>query len=639
MYKVVHKPWGKEEWLALNEFYCYKRIYINAGYKTSYQYHEFKHETNYIISGEAEVWLENDEGVVEKKIMKAGEFFDVTPPKKHRVIAITDIILQEVSTPHVDDVFRINDEFNRNDGKVEAEHKTPAVFLLAAGTGSRLKNLTKNVNKAMLPINNKGIVSYIIDKFPKDYEIVVALGYKGKELEQYCTLAHPDNKFKFVYIDDYSSEGSGPGYSALQCKEFLQRPFYFVTADCIIDSKIPHLDGNWLGVHPTSYPEKYSTVEVDNQDNIINFVNKSREGYDNAFIGLASIWDYSIFWNQLENSDNSQEIVSAFSNPSLYSNFKVKHLPWLDTGNLDDLNRTKEHFKDKPLSLYKETDEITYKLNNCFYKFNPNQQANKNRTERAKILNGLIPANFNSTDNFISYQWEEGKTLYEWDSLEYFDKFLNKLEYNIKNSPTITLQSDEVFENFYIDKTNLRKEKFLERFGRKYLLEEFTVNGTTYPSFDKVLNSIDNTIFKNSELYSLFHGDLQFDNIVYNKALDKFTYIDWRESFGGSTAGGDVYYDLAKLYGGLLIPYNLIKKENFVQFTEGSSFINYSYQVNTNLVKFADTFEKWVQKQGYDFNKIKLITALIFLNMSPLHDEKFGKMLWFKSLKLFYENN
>ena len=64
--KIVTKPWGKEEWLELNPAYCYKRIYINAGHKTSYQYHNFKYETNYIISGEAEIWLENDIGVVEK---------------------------------------------------------------------------------------------------------------------------------------------------------------------------------------------------------------------------------------------------------------------------------------------------------------------------------------------------------------------------------------------------------------------------------------------------------------------------------------------------------------------------------------------------------------------------------------------
>lgn len=120
--KIVSKPWGREEWLELNDRYCYKRIYINAGTKTSYQYHKKKLETNYIIQGEAEIWLENNSGVVEKKIMKAGDFFTVEPPKKHRVIAITDIILQEVSTPEVDDVIRIEDDTNRGDGRLEHEH-------------------------------------------------------------------------------------------------------------------------------------------------------------------------------------------------------------------------------------------------------------------------------------------------------------------------------------------------------------------------------------------------------------------------------------------------------------------------------------------------------------------------------------
>ena len=127
--KTVIKPWGKEVWLELNEKYCYKRIYIDAGYKTSYQYHEKKRETNYIIDGTAEVWLENDNGIVEKKIMKAGDYFNVTPPKKHRVIALTDIILQEVSTPEVDDVIRIEDDTNRKDGKIDGEHSLYIVFV------------------------------------------------------------------------------------------------------------------------------------------------------------------------------------------------------------------------------------------------------------------------------------------------------------------------------------------------------------------------------------------------------------------------------------------------------------------------------------------------------------------------------
>lgn len=120
--KVVTKPWGKEEWLELNDKFCYKRIHINAGHRTSFQYHKRKRETNFIISGKAEVWLENDAGEVEKKVLEAGEFFNVTPPKKHRVVALTDVILQEASTPEVDDVIRIEDDSNRPDGRIESEH-------------------------------------------------------------------------------------------------------------------------------------------------------------------------------------------------------------------------------------------------------------------------------------------------------------------------------------------------------------------------------------------------------------------------------------------------------------------------------------------------------------------------------------
>ena len=120
--KVVTKPWGKEIWLELNDSYCYKRIYINAGHQTSFQYHKNKLETNYIIEGEAVIWLENDQGVITKTKMTKDDCFTVTPPKKHRVIAITDIILQEVSTPEVDDVIRIEDDSDRGDGKIDSEY-------------------------------------------------------------------------------------------------------------------------------------------------------------------------------------------------------------------------------------------------------------------------------------------------------------------------------------------------------------------------------------------------------------------------------------------------------------------------------------------------------------------------------------
>jgi NDP-sugar pyrophosphorylase family protein/mannose-6-phosphate isomerase-like protein (cupin superfamily) len=631
--KVIYKPWGKEEWLELNDKYCYKRIYINAGYKTSYQYHHFKRETNFIISGEAEIWLENDEGVVEKKIMKAGEYFNVTPPKKHRVIAITDIILQEVSTPEVDDVIRIEDDTNRIDGKIDGEHQKPAVLILAAGYGSRLKKLTDNINKVLLPINNKAIISHIVDMFPSDYDFVVALGYKGDAVKEYLEITHSKHNFIFENIENYDPLNSGPGLSAKQCSSHLQRPFYFITADCMIDSPLPHLDGNWLGVYPTSYPEKYSTVDYDENGNVINFTNKNVEGFDSAFIGFGGVLDYKVFWSELEKNYKNNEIVSAFESPDAYPILKIKKLKWLDTGNLDDLEKTREYFKDKPLSLQKDVGEITYKDGNVFLKFIPNLTALKNKDTRAQFLKDLIPPNFSVTNNFLHYEWTNGETLYQLDDLNLFSKFVEKLNQLI-NTNTKTVKPNEIM-NFYVNKTKDRFKMFVQKYGTDYSFLEHEINGIKRPSMESLL--FDNKKFDSlidNPFYELFHGDLQFDNIIYNEQNDKFYYIDWRDSFGKSTDSGDVYYDLAKLYGGLLIPYNKMKNEDNITYNEGSFSINYSYPISKNLSKFRIVYEKWLVDNGYDINKIKLITGLIFLNMSPLHDGKFGKMLWFKSIEM-----
>lgn len=131
--KTVVKPWGKEVWLELNDNYCYKRIYINAGKQTSLQYHKQKRETNYIIEGEAEVWMENPIGETildlngikyRFSVTKMGRnsFFTVVPPTIHRIKALTDLVLQEVSTPEVDDIIRIQDDTGRTDGKIDSEH-------------------------------------------------------------------------------------------------------------------------------------------------------------------------------------------------------------------------------------------------------------------------------------------------------------------------------------------------------------------------------------------------------------------------------------------------------------------------------------------------------------------------------------
>jgi mannose-6-phosphate isomerase-like protein (cupin superfamily) len=118
----VEKPWGYEIWLEINEYYTYKLIHMIKDNRCSLQLHEKKIETNYIIEGEAEVFLEEN-GEMKSRIYKKGDGWCVPLNTKHRVVALTDYTALECSTSHLNDCIRFQDDNNRSNGKIESEHK------------------------------------------------------------------------------------------------------------------------------------------------------------------------------------------------------------------------------------------------------------------------------------------------------------------------------------------------------------------------------------------------------------------------------------------------------------------------------------------------------------------------------------
>src|SRR3989338_5781361 len=104
--KRVEKPWGYELIWAVTEKYVGKILHINAGEALSYQYHEKKEESIYLAEGVMD--FEYDDGSGRKiKRMQKGDSFHVKTGLKHRMIAIDDCHVFEVSTPHLDDVIRL----------------------------------------------------------------------------------------------------------------------------------------------------------------------------------------------------------------------------------------------------------------------------------------------------------------------------------------------------------------------------------------------------------------------------------------------------------------------------------------------------------------------------------------------------
>jgi mannose-6-phosphate isomerase len=111
--KIVEKPWGREIWVAHTDKYAFKIIEIRKGTRSSLQFHVRKHEHIYVDSGVLEMEWENEAGAMETRTLRAGEVIENKPGRKHRAIAVEDVRILEVSTPELDDVVRVEDDYRR----------------------------------------------------------------------------------------------------------------------------------------------------------------------------------------------------------------------------------------------------------------------------------------------------------------------------------------------------------------------------------------------------------------------------------------------------------------------------------------------------------------------------------------------
>lgn len=110
LHKIVDKPWGSEEWWALTDKYVGKFLRIKNGHRLSLQYHQVKEETMSVLEGTLTMTVGD-----ETFIMERGESVHVKPGTVHRMAANHgDVVVVEVSTPEVDDVVRVEDDYARN---------------------------------------------------------------------------------------------------------------------------------------------------------------------------------------------------------------------------------------------------------------------------------------------------------------------------------------------------------------------------------------------------------------------------------------------------------------------------------------------------------------------------------------------
>ena len=506
------------------------------------------------------------------------------------------------------------------------------VILTTSGTGSRLSNYTKYINKSLVKLGDKFAICYIIESYPTNTEFIVTLGYKGKLVKDFLEIAYPNHHFTFVNIDKYEGNGSSLGYSLYQTKEYINSSFYFHCCDCILENTfkiIDNINENIIYSYDSTILKSnhYSTITTKN-NNVILINDKNAVNYDGIYIGLSYIKDYNVFFKILEQILISNEYGTSLSDIHVMRqminnniNFKnIKIDKWFDIGNINLLNDYNKKFKCKYEVLHKDDESICF-LNDKVIKFFIDESRVKNRYIRGKSLGNLVPKIFDYKDNYFSMELIEGNILSKsFDNKE----ILNLLEWSKQNLWKETNNDiSNICYEFYITKTQERVKLFKQKYGDFNNIE--FINGVKIKQLDSILKDIEHILIDTKQSYQ-FHGDFILENII--KVEGGYKLIDWREKFGNSLNNGDIYYDLAKLRHNIYINHeNILNNLYTIDIKDNEVYVDLKCNYK-NIIQLQD-FDNFIIQNNLNLEKIKYLTSLIWINMAPLHDKNFGIFLYF----------
>ena len=229
---------------------------------------------------------------------------------------------------------------------------------MTGGIGSRLGDLTKNTNKALVPINGRPTIDHILEQYPKDMPVVVNLGFLGQSVKDYLERNHPDRIFEFVWLDKYEGPGASIGYAILKSQEHLQCPFVFQGCDTLVMKQIPAPDKNWIGGYVEDWETSvmdtshYDTCSVEGGKGV-RFNKRGTPGFHSIYLGLDGIFDYQSYWQTLELLYLADQMSQTLHPMQVYNAmleqgkefWEAPFTTWLDTGNIHALKKTEEFLR------------------------------------------------------------------------------------------------------------------------------------------------------------------------------------------------------------------------------------------------------------------------------------------------------
>lgn len=500
------------------------------------------------------------------------------------------------------------------------------VLITTSGLGSRLGDLTKYTNKSLVRVGDKPALSYIVEAYPREIELVITLGHYGNHVRDFLLIAYPERKFTFIEVENFQGPGSSLAYSMSLAEHELQCPFIFHACDTILLDLIPEPSVNWLGGgHPSQLSANYRTLTV--KDGVVLQINDKGEiSFDKDYIGVCGVYDYALFWESLREILEEKQMDPQLSDCHVINNMGAKFLcetftSWLDIGNSSSLKKARE-YTGNSVTVLDKNEESIFIFKEFVIKFFHDKKIAENRVFRANSLGNCVPKILEHRNNFYKYEYVPGDLFaHVADTVS----FSNLLKWSKENlwKPVIYVEFHNRCLDFYKTKTNKRVLSFIETNKIKDNTE--IINGKETPGALELLSRIDWDDLCNSNPV-LFHGDFILDNII--KTSGGFKLLDWRQDFGGSLNCGDIYYDLAKLNHNLNVNHKIIENNQF-EISEKNDRIVCSIHLHSLLNECKDVLYKFIETEGLNLKKVKILTAIIWLNMAPLHHYPFNRFLYY----------
>jgi len=507
------------------------------------------------------------------------------------------------------------------------------VLILAAGYGRRMGPFSRMIPKALVPYNNKPLISHIMEKFDDTTRFVVACGHMGQHVKDYVSTVHKDKDIVFVDIDNYAEGDTGPATTIQMCSKYIRGGFMWLACDTLFDFNFEDkLDHNWIGVHPvdSAIAQDYCWVEREGDEIVSVHNKKSSEIAVDAFIGLMYVKDDEYLKNL--QARHAKETYEGFRGMDLKAH-TIRS--WKDFGTYEKWEELSSEFTDVS---FPKPDELFYNDNGKIIKFWTNPRQAEMRVKRAECNTEAMPANVEVAGNFLVHDYANGDIVYNQYTPEIFEKMLDWCEKVLWKPAPANDQAEACCRKFYHDKTMERVEQFRVKYSD--WSEPCVVNGKEVLSIDQYLDKIDWDMLCSNYEWKFIHGDLHFDNTIYERGQnlhsldvmhlyeheqDRFTAIDWRTDFAGELYG-DQYYDLAKMLGGLHLSYKDIKHEHY-NYKEKNDYVTLEIPSVEDVKVYEDMLQRWVISRGLDWRKVKTLVPIIYLNMSPLHEAPFDKFL------------